>query len=677
MATQTINITTIQAYATVVVRPLPNENSQDLVFSLDPATTTAFSGAAITPDAVNTGLWYHQSDPSIDTSNIVFYDPAAITGSVANIETVGGTQQNGILELRSSIYYWDEVFTTPLGLFQCDYWSTSFAGDSSSNYHMRFAALNNNDTLNIRIGDSSIIPSVGNYLVLQDYYNPPYTYTNQQSITVDDVNNVPLYKDAEVHIFNIQSVSQVASGAGYIEYQLVLDKTFSPAYGLAGDVAPLYPVPFIVTLLNRQSSDPNKDLFDDTWNLIEVHRQELLGDPYNNTGNLAKPIGRKNHLEYGGAEYVGMQVLLKDIITTTNTPFIVLDINDDVRDRIYSGQNTVEVHLPHIMLQGYTDPVILINTDSVLLHNDAGAGNYGGLYFSGIRYGWVFYDLRIIVLDDAELCTALGYNSNRSYTLPAPQIDTSNIVLNITANEPVFKYFMTYSVLGKHYKDLAPYAITTDFNWNTSEQLSITIPEFTHLLDTSVQIGFEAYTLQVIIGQYTFDGSGNITGFTNLTTMTTVNLKDGGGLSAGPYSLIYRKSNTSPGSGASYTARYSDSANNYTVQNMYGSYGGGTPPSLYTAAGAWLLGFIKYKPAATQYRASFDITIPANKWNSTTNPTFDPTNDLISDKLITEVGLLIQDDTESNVKPMIYGKISPPIRKTNNDDLNITITLDF
>jgi hypothetical protein len=50
------------------------------------------------------------------------------------------------------------------------------------------------------------------------------------------------------------------------------------------------------------------------------------------------------------------------------------------------------------------------------------------------RVGKVFPDLKVVIIDDEELCAALSYKSNRNYTLPAPRI---GLVLPNTFNQNI------------------------------------------------------------------------------------------------------------------------------------------------------------------------------------------------------------------------------------------------
>ena len=99
---------------------------------------------------------------------------------------------------------------------------------------------------------------------------------------------------------------------------------------------------------------------------------------------------------------------------------------------------------------------------------------------------------------------------------------------------------------------------------------------------------------------------------------------------------------------------------------------------MFTSEGEWTTGLIKYKSQARQFRLTFDVVIPAEKWNGTQNPSFIPGDPLMNDKLITEIEFLIEDVKGDVIDtPYIYAKVSPPIKKNNSTDLKISLSLDF
>lgn len=794
--------------------------------------------------------------------------------------------------------FWDEVYTTPLGLYQVIDSSLPLA----NTFELQFTS-NDSNQLIIRTPDPSVIPKVGDTLCLQKI-NDSMSYVSD--VTSDGINQVPNFSKQETYLFQIQTVSLTSIPAApplpaLYEYTIELDKSFRPMFDNAIPGTPevlatgsfdipaanvgaqalvfvngvaistnvtyqlgwtyfdfrdaiisainaynstpeytaaaLTPTGFtivinagvgsgasengfvvsvttagtitvnnivnmnggvdegvstpgdgkyyFVTLLNREGSTVNRELFTDTWQLKEIHKQQLLGDPYSYAGTLQR-TGRKNYLYYGGADGLGVQHLLKDIIDTKKTPFVMLEYYDEVKDRIYSAINTVEIDFPNIMLQGEQTDTILINSDpSALLFDDKGVGYYHGLYLkngvdSVTRYGWVFFDLRIVIIDHPEMVTAMGYNSNRNYTLPSPTVTqpgnttayvvpsnlqvafidsasalgpieiTTNVTHGLVSNQQVtiagvvgevnangtfyisvtatnkfelfsdillttaiaasgypyatdpnpfpnngtivgtqlpYQYFLTYRVNGAHY-DTLPYAELIPFNFrnlsnsnlidNTSTGLiNLNIAAFTHLVDTNVIEGFNAETMQLIIGEYdgTISTSGySVTGIKNVVLMDKVNLKTTN-VQDVVHALGYSLSD--------YETRRDDITTAYLYNIKDNPYEkiysvNPLPATLFTANNKWFLGNATWQSQVSKHRLSLEVTIEAEKWNGTTNPSFVPGDPLMDKKLISEIAFLIKDSNLiTQDEPYIYGKISPPIQKDNLSDVRLLVTLDF
>jgi len=602
---------------------------------------------------------------------------------------------------------------------------------------------------------------------------------------------------------------------------------------ISGGIVNEFPAKYVFTLLNRMGSVGNQELFTDTWRQTEIHRQQLLGDPFLET-SILKFVGHKNYLNYSSSGYLGMKNLLSGIIETAKTPFVIFDIMDDIKDRLFHEDGAMELHLPGIMLQGENTTVVLKNKKPIL-DDISGEAEYTGLYFVDaansahrtIRYGWVMHELRIVVIDHPELTTALGYNSNRNYTLPDPSLKIANSIQNPTNSDPLtianvqattpvvittttphglkagdkfnvtgiqpnyllpdgiyyvgpigvtattfkvyldsnltipaigtgaftgggtlvgfklpYEYFVTYRLNGKHY-NTAPYAVPLDFNFDVNNELLLLIPQMTHLVDGNNFEGFEANTLEVVIGKYKQDpidsikiidneyvviapavkhkyngvnhaltgsserrrlplkdASGNqidatghlitisrtdiedVFGDFLLQSLTTISPFDYTGAPVAPalqtanilYDLVTTGLNTA----------YDYYNTIYGVPIYYEQIVLTPNTTLSTGDGIWTLGFLRYKQQAMQYRLTMRMPIPAGKWNGSTNPSYEPGNSLMKNKLITEVSFLIDDpngsDTDPNAvieTPYIYGKISPALEKNNSTDLSIEVSIDF
>jgi hypothetical protein len=676
----------------------------------------------------------------------------------------------GIINIRQFEYFWDEVYTTPLRVY-------ASVDTTVSNPNLgEFKVINNNSNqIVVPISDPNIVPKIGDSLVIQRFFS---TYPVQVGSSTDGFNNFKNYSQSETYVFKIENVSAINNPlplpTPYTEYTLTLDKSFKP----------ILTETYMLVLLNREGSTVNRELLTDTWQLKEVNRQQLLGDPYEYTGVLDFP-GRTNYLNYRGAELLGVKELLSGIINPEKTPFIILDYSKEIKDRIYSGLGKFEIHLPCVLIDGEKTPVILTNIDpfntgSWILTDVNGVNKYSALYLkysnNTARVGWVFYDLRIAVIDDAELATALSYNSNRNYTLAPLQISNANNASRPTPTNPVlisnidisskiittvgnhnletgdqviingvlgtaeantspgsyyyvnvlsnntfelfvdnlltipvnitnqylgggivagtrlpYEYFITYRLKGKHYAT-APYSKVVPFNFsyqgavssNPSADVTIQFNALTHLIDVNNSEGFDADHYEVIIGKYTQSQTNLYTpvSIEDVVVLGNETLKDLSGVQNPTHSKTYRKSyydslvslansltNNNPAN-PKYDLYNVNSQKIYQVTNL--------PETLYTGNGDWLLGIVSYQEAATKYTATFEFTIPANKWNSTLNPSYKPGEPLIPYQLISEIELLVKDMSGSLIDtPYIYSKVNPPIKKTNTNDLIISIQLDF
>ena len=82
----------------------------------------------------------------------------------------------------------------------------------------------------------------------------------------------------------------------------------------------------------------------------------------------------------------------------------------------------------------------------------------------------------------------------------------------------------------------------------------------------------------------------------------------------------------------------------------------------------YFFGNVETRIQAIGYRMSININLDNNKYNYTTNPTWDGNQDI----LISEVGIYSEDG-----ELVAIGKFNNPISKNNNISRNITFELDF
>lgn len=630
-------------------------------------------GDLLQKDNVNPALLYHGGHKRY-TAEIKFEDCDNLQTEVSRQEFVSSEFTKGIVRKDGSVWLWDEVLTTPMGLFSQNAVIGVYNFD-----------LTGTREITINVGDVAIIPTVDDWLVIQKYFETEFTLPTPQSTTVstgnytDDVDSLPLFQ-SELWQFQILSV---LPGSTATEWVITIDKDFTPqANGY-----------YTFVLINREDTQSIREQYVDTWQKIEVQTEQILGDPYNYVGSL-KPQGATNFLDYDGSEYLGLQNFLGHIDTDAIknvTKFLVFDYDNNIQDHLYYVTDSFKINLPGIMSQLKDGVISINNTDK---YTDSFVGDWGKLYYDTDTVvksfvGYIFYDLRICIITDPEIIMALSYNSNRNYTLPEPTLENVNklqttvVVDTINIITQPYSHFLTYRLKGTHY-DTLPYNKLIQFNWhnpittNLDEGLytvEFTLPELLWLVDDIRLTGYEADQLEVIIGKYIIDNTDPLnpkqTGVEEVVVMpmldyqsdaTVFDLKDAG-IKKADYRIKFFKQ------------QYLDTVTGAVFYDLTQFWGTGTPDQLFVGKMRWTIGNVQFKTFTNQYRMQVDYKLDADKWNGSLNSTFDCASNFQKAKLITEVGLKIGADNDNH--PMIYAKISPPIPKQNETNLIVRFNIDF
>ena len=435
----TVFLPTPVIHLTVPIIPLPsiNDATDILIYSGGGGSKFPFLPM---DNMLEQGL-YHGGNPLITKQlQVPSYDMLNI--NVTTKDIFSNETEKGIFNIEYPVsgstigkinYFWDEVYTTPLGIY------THSGTESPLDIVTNVTKFNlNNETLKFFTNDVNVIPKINDYIVFNYVSSSFFGYINGNL-----PKRLPYFKGNECYLAQIKNVI-ITGGTGILTaYTLEIDKSFKFANSEK----------YAIILLNRKDTSIQKELFYETFEQIEIQRQQLLGDPYDNTTSTALPYGKMNYLNYNGSDSLGVANLLKGIINNNNTPIIIFDANDNIKDRISFNGNTYDVnlkptnihfefHLPTVLIDNNTYPLIstsgditenifITNPDYNTILHDTSIGKYSGLYLKTDtlfknRFGWVLYDLRIAVFDDPELVTALSYNSNRNYTLPSPKFITGS-----------------------------------------------------------------------------------------------------------------------------------------------------------------------------------------------------------------------------------------------------------
>jgi hypothetical protein len=264
-----------------------------------------------------------------------------------------------------------------------------------------------------------------------------------------------------------------------------------------------------------------------------------------------------------------------------------------------------------------------------------------------------------------------------------------------------YEYFLTYRLTGGHYKT-QPCCVVVPFNFQNNGTINnvpvgnvqVNVDFLTFLRDINNLEGFEATNWEVIMGKYVASSSNPYTVADEFGVVTM------GSIMGTSSELTYL---TGPNAGAqqilhttlitlaqfqnqvssplvyplqSYTYAYDLTGVANSNEKIYNV--SSLPSNLYTANGKWTIGNIYYNQHENQYRLTFTILLPAANFNGTTNPSFICGNNLMMNKLISEMAFLIADANNIPIDlPEIYCKFSQVVAKNNGSDLCIECSLDF
>jgi len=315
--------------------------------------------------------------------------------------------------------------------------------------------------------------------------------------------------------------------------------------------------------------------------------------------------------------------------------------------------------------------------------------------------GRVYHKLKMAVITDQELLTALSYKSNRSYTLPEPQVTlVANPKFPLTTSQATglcksgYTYFVTYLpenhqsyISGAsfgystalHSENVVVINGETDTNGN-AQYLSLSFPSrsFPYLRSSSNTIpsssysgtGWNANSVQLLVNEQLTSAAYN-KGNVPATDWKRVSDKSIGG------NGVYSGETTGGGdltidplklAGYNFIVSQEDfdSGSTYNLTSNFT----GASETLYFGNEAIFYGNIDVSILATTYKTSIVATAKNDQLNSTTNYTFD--SELDSQTYITEIGILDQD---SNL--VAVGKPTYPIRKSLGRFLAFQLEIDF
>lgn len=162
----------------------------------------------------------------------------------------------------------------------------------------------------------------------------------------------------------------------------------------------------------------NKDV--PVWNMNIVYKEDVIG---------IDPLVHKSFDESLGNDYRGLFHYLfytenqRDITKLGVIHYTNNTINNFYGEGFY--KNTLKLHIPYLMWHNTSDSTTIGETfkcgDEIKQLN----GNidyYDLIDKNNLQVGKVFPNLKIVVIEHAELLAALSHKSNRNWTLPKPEL---------------------------------------------------------------------------------------------------------------------------------------------------------------------------------------------------------------------------------------------------------------
>ena len=437
------------------------------------------------------------------------------------------------------------------------------------------------------------------------------------------------------------------------------------------------------------------------WNMNIVRTQSVVGTPLDISG----------YTSYGSIEYNGTKQYLG---FTGDTQLIgVVHYTNEFTGNTYAEQlleKTVRIDLPNVLWHGTQATngralnygITLYDIDGDTSDDDISKTTYrplkDGTVDSSNTVGRVYHKLKIAVITDPELLTALTYKSNRNYTLPQPLVSTTSVpqfpLTNVEATGLVKSeksYFVTYitesddvytsgSTYGYpkalHCGYIQKLVGSTDRRGN-NQYLTTNFPtsSFPYLrnsldMDTLSGTGWNANKVQLLVSeQDDIDGTltledvpsyewkliSNTVGngiYTGETTDTTIDARRLNG-----HQFIISQEDF-------------DSGTTYVLDNVFTDNNDHSLTGLTFGDESFMFGTFESDVVATTYKTVITTFAKNDSLNSSDNSSFDSVLD--SSTYISEVGIL---DGEGNL--VAIGKPTYPITKNEGRFLTFQLQIDF
>ena len=444
------------------------------------------------------------------------------------------------------------------------------------------------------------------------------------------------------------------------------------------------------------------------WNMNIVRTSSVIGTDVTISG----------YTSYGSIEYNGTKQFLGFSAQTRDIG--IIHYTNNYSGNTYAEQlieGTVIVDLPYIMWHNSSASAgqgkvwgLSLNDSVGSTYYDSVAGTTYRLLTDGysttsLVVGRVYHKLKIIVITDIELLTALTYKSNRNFTLPPLLLGTSSVpnyplsVSNTTGLlNTGYSYYVTY-IIGANLQNTSgvSFGYPQEINCNYISRIDGVNDSSGH--PQYLRVNFSGNSLPFMrnginMGASSpFSGTGwaankvqimvnkiNTTTYPNMQiddlptdnwTLISNELAGGNGIFSGGSSAI--DPSTLLSNTFIITQQDFNSGSTYVLNGQYSAFTMNTDTTqdgITFGDESFFFGNITAGIMATTFKSILTVAVPDTALNTTVNPSFDSLYD--SDIYITEIGIIDNSNTLVGV-----GKPTSPIKKNASRYLVFQLEIDF
>jgi len=437
------------------------------------------------------------------------------------------------------------------------------------------------------------------------------------------------------------------------------------------------------------------------WNMNITRTSNVIGTDNTISG----------YTTYGSVEYAGFKTYLG--FSSDTRAIGIIHYTNEFTGNTYAEQlieGTVELKIPNIMWHLTPADAGKAMVNDLTLYDIAGDSIFDssantnfkelrdGTSLSNNVIGRVYHKLKMFVITDPELLAALTYKSNRSYTLPDPEVRFSPSpkfpLLTSEANGLVKDgktYFVTYEVdsdrissSGVTYGYPKPLhsnyvkKIVGEADRNGEDQfLVVDFPRnsFPFMrnsegMTTYSGTGWNANRVQILVSETDTSLDYNI----GTVPSDSWKLVSSGSSGNGVYIGEPSDNTIDPLKLQGYQFVISqedyNSGSTYVLDNVFHEENNVDDDGLTFGSESFFFGNISTGIKATTYKTIITVLADNTRFNSSNNPTFVPLEN--QSVYITEVGIF-----DSSNQLVASGKSTYPLKKDNGRFLGVQLEIDF